>query len=98
MMDLFTFKFKYGKESQLVTFHDELQSIAKYFKDAQNDAFEFLNKTKDQNSTFTYNESFKDIMSHIKIEKERKLREFNEKIKLAFRSIKKKTERQMLEI
>ena len=39
MLDLFAFKFKYGKESQMVTFHDELQSIAKFFRDAQNDAF-----------------------------------------------------------
>ena len=39
MLDLFAFKFKYGRESQMVTFHDELQSIAKFFRDAQNDAF-----------------------------------------------------------
>lgn len=35
-IDIFTFKFKYGREKEVVTFHDELQSIAKFFKDAQN--------------------------------------------------------------
>lgn len=39
MLDLFTFKFKYGKENSVITFHDELKSISKFFKDAQNDAF-----------------------------------------------------------
>lgn len=61
----------------MVTFHDELQSIAKYFRDAQNDAFDFLNKTKDQNVNFSYNESFKEIMGHVKLDKEKKLKEFN---------------------
>lgn len=35
-LDIFSFKFKYGKESQVVTFHDELLSIANFFKQSQN--------------------------------------------------------------
>jgi hypothetical protein len=69
ILDIFSFKFKYGKESQVVTFHDELQSIANFFKQSQNEAFEFLNKTKDQTNFITYNDSFKDIMNQIKKEK-----------------------------
>lgn len=38
-IDMFSFKFKYGKENQIVTFHDELLSIANFFKQSQNEAF-----------------------------------------------------------
>jgi hypothetical protein len=91
MLDLFTFKFKYGKSSQIVTFHDELQAIAKYFRDAQTDAYEFLSKTKDKNVELQYNDSFKDVMSYVKLEKELKLKDFAAKIKTIFWSIKRKT-------
>ena len=37
ILDIFTFKFKYGKESQIVTFHDEFLSISNFFKQAQNE-------------------------------------------------------------
>jgi hypothetical protein len=39
ILDIFSFKFKYGKENKVVTFHDELLSIANFFKQAQNEAF-----------------------------------------------------------
>ena len=95
MLDLFAFKFKYGRKDQIVTFHDELESIAKYFKDAQNDAYEFLNKCKGQRLEFEYNDSFKDIMSLVKLEKEVKLKDFTSKISTVFRTIKRKTEHQI---
>lgn len=46
----------------------------------------------------SYNDTFRDIMSQIKKEKDDKLRTFTEKIKTAFSSIKTKTEMKMAEI
>lgn len=45
-MNLLGFKMKHGLDIQMATFKDELQDIVSFFKESQDEAFDFLNKTK----------------------------------------------------